>query len=177
MMLKPVFSHFTMKKGILPFLQEFPCSANSSPAGPGSGGRCPGPRRSRLADCWRSSKVNRLLGAKDNIDDFTESLESLAIILLQFQFSLVQFHSVQFVHFSLVQFVHFSLVQFSTASVCRLTWCHALAGGWGAGPLATTASVWLTGKTWPLLGTFTSLTKAAILKSDYSPYSRSKLLL
>ena len=24
MMLKPVFSHFTMKKGILPFLQEFP---------------------------------------------------------------------------------------------------------------------------------------------------------
>ena len=100
-----------------PLLSAGDCSAISSPAGPGSGGGRSGPRRLRLADCWRSSKVNRLLGAKDDIDDFTESLESLAIMLLQFHFSLVQCHSVQF---SLSSVVHFSLVQFSSAFVSRL---------------------------------------------------------
>ena len=94
-----------------PPLSAGDCPAISGISGPGSGGGRPGPRV-RLADCWRSSKVNRLLGAKDDIDDFTESLESLAIMLLQFHFSLVQCHSVQF---SLSSVVHFS---FSSVQFC-----------------------------------------------------------
>ena len=70
-----------------PPLSAGECPAISGNSGPGSGGGRPGPRV-RLADCWRSSKV-WLLGAKDDIDDFTESLESLVIMLLQL-------HSLQF---------------------------------------------------------------------------------
>ena len=70
------------------------CPAISRISRPGSGGGRPG-SRVRLADCWRSSKVNRL-GVKDDIDDFTESLESLAIMLPQFHLSSVQLHSVHF---------------------------------------------------------------------------------
>ena len=56
------------------------CLAISRISGSGSGGGRP-ESGVQLADCWRSSKVNRL-GVKDDIDDFTESLDSLVIMLL-----------------------------------------------------------------------------------------------
>ena len=71
------------------------CPAISGISGPGSGGGRSGPRV-RLAHCWRSSKVNKLPGVKDDIEDFTESLESLVIILLQFHSVQFQLHSLQF---------------------------------------------------------------------------------
>ena len=47
------------------------CLAISRISGSGSGGGRP-ESGVQLADCWRSSKVNMLLGVKDDIDDITE---------------------------------------------------------------------------------------------------------
>ena len=105
------------------------CLAISRISGSGSGSR---PESGvQLANCWRSSKVNRL-GVKDDIDDFTESLDSLVIMLLQFT-------SVQFIyiHFSSgsVSLIQFSSVQFSSAQFCPAVQFSSGAGaGAGQGP-------------------------------------------